>query len=94
MAAEGYPGEPTKGSPIVGVEEVERMENTWVFHARTALQDGQLVTNGGRILGVTTRADSLASAITQAYQAVEHIEWPGAYYRRDIGYRALRRGSA
>jgi phosphoribosylamine--glycine ligase len=53
-----------------------------------------LVTNGGRVLGVTTRAASLASAITHAYHAVAHIQWPGAHYRRDIGYRALQRVSA
>jgi phosphoribosylamine--glycine ligase len=91
MAAPGYPGKPTVGSPIIGVEEVERMEDTWVFHAGTAVKNMQLVTSGGRVLGVTTRAATLASAIAQAYRAVEHIEWPGAHYRRDIGYRALHR---
>jgi phosphoribosylamine---glycine ligase len=94
MAAEGYPGAYAKGVPIVGVEEVERLDNTWVFHAGTEMQDGYLVTSGGRVLGVTTRAASLASAIAQAYHAVEHIQWPGAHYRRDIGYRALQRASA
>jgi len=91
MAARGYPGKPITGSPIVGVEEVERMEDTWVFHAGTDVQDGRLVTSGGRVLGVTTRAASLASAITQAYQAASRIHWPGVHYRRDIGYRALSR---
>jgi len=94
LAAQGYPGTYAKGVPIVGVEEVERLENTWVFHAGTDVQAGRLVTNGGRVLGVTTRAASLASAITQAYQAVEHMQWPGVHYRRDIGYRALQRASA
>lgn len=89
MAAQGYPGDPVKGVPIVGVEEVERMENTWVFHAGTDMQAGRLIASGGRVLGITTRAASLASAITQVYQAVEHIQWPGVHYRRDIGYRAL-----
>jgi len=94
LAAAGYPGVYTKGVPIVGVEAVERLDNTWVFHAGTDVQAGHLVTSGGRVLGVTTRAASLASAITQAYHAVEHIQWPGVHYRRDIGYRALQRASA
>jgi phosphoribosylamine--glycine ligase len=94
MASGGYPGSYTTGLPIVGVEETERLENTWVFHAGTAIQGGRLVTNGGRVLGVTTRAPSLASAITQAYQAVAQIQWPGVHYRHDIGYRALQRVSA
>ena len=91
MASEGYPGAYAVGTPIVGVEESERLENTWVFHAGTDIQDGRLVTNGGRVLGVTTRAASLASAITHAYHAVARIQWPGAHYRRDIGHRALHR---
>jgi phosphoribosylamine--glycine ligase len=94
MASEGYPGSYAVGTPIVGVEEIERLENTWVFHAGTDIQGGRLVTHGGRVLGVTTRAASLASAITHAYHAVAQIQWPGAHYRRDIGYRALQRVSA
>jgi phosphoribosylamine--glycine ligase len=76
------------------VEAIERLENTWVFHAGTDMQGGRLVTHGGRVLGVTTRAASLASATTHAYHAVAQIQWPGAHYRRDIGYRALQRVSA
>jgi phosphoribosylamine--glycine ligase len=94
MAAAGYPEAYDKGAPIVGVEESERLENTWVFHAGTDLQAGRLVTNGGRVLGVTTRAASLASAVRHAYHAVEQIQWPGVHYRRDIGQRALQRVSA
>jgi len=94
LAAEGYPGAYATGTPIVGVEEVERLENTWVFHAGTDVPAGGLVTHGGRVLGVTTRAASIASAITQVYHAVEQIHWPGVHYRRDIGYRALQRVSA
>jgi len=93
LAAAGYPGVYAKGMPIVGVEEVERLDNTWIFHAGTDMQAGHLVTSGGRVLSVTTRAASLTSAITQAYHAVEHIQWPGVHYRRDIGYRALQRTS-
>jgi phosphoribosylamine--glycine ligase len=94
MAAAGYPEAYDKGVPIIGVEESERLENTWVFHAGTDVQAGRLVTSGGRVLGVTTRAASLASAIRHAYQAVEQIQWPGVHYRRDIGQRALQRVSA
>jgi len=94
MAAAGYPEAYDKGAPIIGVEESERLENTWVFHAATDVQAGRLVTSGGRVLGVTTRAASLASAIRHAYHAVEQIQWPGVHYRRDIGQRALQRVSA
>jgi phosphoribosylamine--glycine ligase len=94
MAAAGYPEVYDKGAPIIGVAESERLENTWVFHAATDVQAGRLVTSGGRVLGVTTRAASLASAIRHAYHAVEQIQWPGVHYRRDIGQRALQRVSA
>jgi phosphoribosylamine--glycine ligase len=94
MASGGYPGLYATGAPIVGVKEIERLENTWVFHAGTGIQGGRLVTNGGRVLGVTARAALLASAITQVYDAVAQIQWPGVHYRRDIGYRALQRVSA
>ena len=94
MAVAGYPEAYAKGALIIGVEESERLENTWVFHAGTDVQAGRLVTSGGRVLGVTTRAASLASAIRHAYHAVAQIQWPGVHYRRDIGQRALQRVSA
>lgn len=94
MAAEGYPAAYAQGAAVVGVERAARLEETWVFHAGTAEQDGRLVTSGGRVLGVTARAPTLATALEQVYQAVAHIQWPGAHYRRDIGYRALQRVSA
>lgn len=90
MTADTYPKGGSFDVPILGIEEAEALDNTWVFHAGTAMKNGHLVTNGGRVLGVTTRAATLASAIAHAYQAVELITWPGAHYRRDIGYRALR----
>jgi phosphoribosylamine--glycine ligase len=71
------------------LETVAPSAHTWVFHAGTDLHDGRVVTSGGRVLGVTARAASIASAIQQVYQTVEQIWWPGVYYRRDIGYRAL-----
>lgn len=91
LAAPGYPGATPKGLPIMGMTEAAQQEKTWLFHAGTAYQDGQLVTNGGRVLGVTACGSSIATAITQAYQAVAHLHWPGVLYRRDIGYRALQR---
>jgi len=91
LTAAGYPATYATGDPIMGLEELTGQEDTWVFHAGTAIQDGRLVTHGGRVLGVTTRASSLASAITQVYDAAAQIQWSGVHYRRDIGYRALQR---
>jgi phosphoribosylamine--glycine ligase len=94
MAAEGYPGDYAQGQLITGLPTVLHEVNTWVFHAGTAVRDGHIVTSGGRVLGVTARSPSIASAVQQVYQAVEQIQWPGVHYRRDIGYRALQRVSA
>jgi phosphoribosylamine--glycine ligase len=94
MAAEGYPGDYAQGQLITGLPTVLHEVNTWVFHAGTAVRDGHMVTSGGRVLGVTARSPSIASAVQQVYQAVEQIQWPGVHYRRDIGYRALQRVSA
>lgn len=90
-ASAGYPGDFRKGLPISGLDEVERMQDTVVFHAGTARQGGQTVTNGGRVLGVTALADDLPSAIAGAYEAIGQIHFEGMHYRRDIGYRALKR---
>ncbi|MBI4086825.1 phosphoribosylamine--glycine ligase [Candidatus Kaiserbacteria bacterium] len=91
MAAGDYPEGGSSGVPISGVADAEGLADTWVFHSGTAMEGDQLVTNGGRVLGVTKRAPTLAGAVAGAYEAVEHIHWPNAHYRRDIGYRALRR---
>lgn len=90
MASAGYPGAYPKGCPITGIDTAESLDHTWVFHAGTALQDGRVVTSGGRVLGVTTRAPSITAAIEHVYRAVQHIQWPGAHYRRDIGARAVQ----
>jgi phosphoribosylamine--glycine ligase len=89
MASKGYPGDYEKGKVIEGLKEVSRMEKVSVFHAGTALKDGQIITNGGRVLGVTGLGEDIPRAIERAYQAVKKISWDGAYYRTDIGYRAL-----
>jgi len=91
MASRGYPGSYEKGFPISGIAEANALPDAFVFHAGTALKDGQVVTNGGRILGVTARGKDVKAAIDQAYQAVRKIKWDGAYYRADIGRKALKR---
>lgn len=91
LAAQGYPGTYEKGKIISGLEEAVKVPNTYIFHAGTALKEGKIVTNGGRVLGVTALGDNIAEAINQAYKAVEKISWDGVYYRRDIGQKALRK---
>jgi phosphoribosylamine--glycine ligase len=83
VAAGGYPESTDTGSPVNGIVAAEET-GALVFHAGTARRDGELVTNGGRILAVTGRGDSLAAARNQAYAGVERISFPGARYRRDI----------
>ncbi len=89
MASKGYPGAYEKGKRIDGLEEVSHMEDVFIFHAGTALLDQQVVTNGGRVLGVTGLGESIPKAIERTYQAVEKISWEGVHYRRDIGKKAL-----
>ncbi len=91
MAAGGYPGSYRKGLPIEGLEDASTIDNTWVFHAGTARQAGQITTNGGRVLGVTARGASVATAIERAYHTLSYISWPDVQYRRDIGHRAMQR---
>ncbi|MGE3540017.1 MAG: phosphoribosylamine--glycine ligase [Candidatus Tectimicrobiota bacterium] len=89
MAAAGYPGPYTPGEAITGMEAAAQYEEVHIFHAGTARQEAGFVTQGGRVLGVTARGRTLSAAMSQAYQAVAHIQWPGVHYRRDIGQRAL-----
>lgn len=89
MSSGGYPGTYLKGFPITGVEEAEAVGGVQVFHAGTAIRDGRLVTSGGRVLGVTAVDNDIRSAIARGYRAAERIRWEGAYYRTDIGKRAL-----
>jgi phosphoribosylamine--glycine ligase len=91
MASAGYPGAYAKGFPITGIEEAERLGDVQVFHAGTAMKDGKLVNHGGRVLGVTAAGAEIRGAIERAYRAVEKIRWEGAYYRSDIGKKALLR---
>ncbi len=90
LAAAGYPGKPRTGDPITGIEEAER-RGAAVFHAGTRLDNGRLVTAGGRVLGVTAAGATLAEAIANAYHACEAIHFDGMQMRRDIGSKGLRR---
>ncbi len=94
MASGGYPGAYQKGFPIEGIEAAEEDGDVVVFHAGTAVSDGRLVNNGGRVLGVTAADATLKGAIARGYRAAEKISWAGAYYRRDIGKKALDRETA
>ncbi|MCE8555452.1 phosphoribosylamine--glycine ligase [Ruegeria pomeroyi] len=89
MAANGYPGSYEKGSEIRGLDALPEDSRNMVFHAGTAEREGAIVATGGRVLNVTARGDSLAEARDRAYAMVEAIDWPGGFYRRDIGWRAL-----
>jgi phosphoribosylamine--glycine ligase len=91
MAAEGYPESYPKGMAISGLESLAGQTEQVVFHAGTELRDGQLVTNGGRVLGVTALGDTIHDAVANAYKAVDAIHFDGAYYRRDIAHKALSR---
>ena len=89
MASEGYPGPYERGQVIRGLDEAAKLPDVKVFHAGSATVDGQVVTNGGRVLGVTAMGASISSAKLQAYKAVKCIRWQGAWCRKDISDKAL-----
>lgn len=89
MASEGYPGSYEKGKVIRGLEEAAKLPDVKVFHAGTALRNGQSVTTGGRVLGVTALGDTIANAKRLAYMAVKCIRWEGAWCRKDISDKAM-----
>jgi phosphoribosylamine---glycine ligase len=91
MAGSGYPGDPKKGGVIRGLDAANKVPGVVVFHAGTARQGEDIVANGGRVLNVTATAPSLADAVKRAYQAVDLIDWPDGFCRRDIAWRALAR---
>jgi phosphoribosylamine---glycine ligase len=92
MAAAGYPGNVNKGLPIRGLAEASRVSDVKVFHGGTARLGDQIVTDGGRVLGVTAVGDTIADAKLRAYQAVKCIRWEGAWCRKDISDKARRVG--
>jgi phosphoribosylamine--glycine ligase len=90
MCSGGYPGKYENGKPIAGLEEVSKMADVKVFHAGTKLDNGRVVTDGGRVLGVTALGETLAAAKKRAYEAVAKISFKGAHFRTDIADKALR----
>lgn len=90
LASGGYPGAYEKGHVITGLDKAHEIPGVVVFHAGTKLVDDQVVTSGGRVLGVTAVSNNLDSAFDGAYQAAECIEFEGCYYRRDIGHRVRK----
>ncbi|TPK76613.1 phosphoribosylamine--glycine ligase [Mesorhizobium sp. B2-4-18] len=93
MAARGYPGTPEKGSVIRGVEDAAG-EGVQIFHAGTAINGGALVANGGRVLNVTASGATVGEAQARAYAALDRIDWPDGFCRRDIGWQAVAREQA
>ncbi|MGR3641340.1 phosphoribosylamine--glycine ligase [Alterinioella nitratireducens] len=89
MAAQGYPGSYEKGSVIRGLEEMPETSHEMCFHAGTTRRDGQYLANGGRVLGLTARGESLRAARDRAYALVDRVDWPEGVCRSDIGWRAL-----
>jgi phosphoribosylamine--glycine ligase len=90
MASKGYPGPYEKGLPIKGLAEAAQLPDVKVFHAGTRREGDRILTDGGRVLGVTALGETLADAQRHAYEAVACIQFPGAFYRRDIAEKALR----
>jgi phosphoribosylamine--glycine ligase len=88
MASEGYPGPFVRGRAIRGLDEAARVSGVKVFHAGTGTSGGQIVTDGGRVLGVTALGGTVAAAKLQAYTAVKAIRWDGAWCRKDISDQA------
>ena len=92
MAANGYPGSYRKDTVIAGLDRAGAVDDVTVFHAGTArAEDGRLIATGGRVLGVTATGRTVAEARRKAYQAIDAIDWPDGFCRRDIGWRAIER---
>ncbi len=90
MASQGYPGNVVKGKVIMGLEDVAQMKDVKVFHAGTKIDGGVVLTDGGRVLGVTALGDTVADARKLAYDAVGRIQFQGAFYRKDIAEKAVK----
>jgi phosphoribosylamine--glycine ligase len=90
MASRGYPGDYKKGIEIKGIKNVEVVDGVFVFHSGTAFENGKIVIDGGRVLGVTALGSTISEAINLAYKAVEKIDCEALYYRTDIGKKALK----
>ncbi|MDZ4850445.1 MAG: phosphoribosylamine--glycine ligase [Pirellulaceae bacterium] len=90
VASQGYPGHYEKGCEITGLDAANAVENVKVFHAGTKLEGNRVLTDGGRVLGVTALGDSVSAAKLSAYTAVQKVRWPGAWCRKDISDKALQ----
>lgn len=93
LAGKGYPGDATKGGEISGLEAAAAIPGAVVFHAGTAMKDGKLVANGGRVLNIAASGTTVSDAVRSAYEAVDKVEWADGFCRRDIAWRALARES-
>jgi phosphoribosylamine--glycine ligase len=91
MAAKGYPGDYAKGTRIEGLDEAAKVEGVEIFHAGTLSKDGAILANGGRVLNVCASGKTVAEAQSRAYQAIDCIQWPEGFCRRDIGWQAVER---
>ena len=91
MAAKGYPGDYAKGTRIEGLDEAASVEGVEIFHAGTTSKDGNILSHGGRVLNVCASGTSIAEAQQRAYAAVDRIQWPQGFCRRDIGWQAVER---
>ncbi|HZQ13088.1 MAG TPA: phosphoribosylamine--glycine ligase [Pseudolabrys sp.] len=91
MATKGYPGAYGKGSVIEGLDQAAKVEGVEIFHAGTVADGSRLLANGGRVLNVCGRGKTVREAQARAYQAVDRIQWPDGFCRRDIGWRAVER---
>jgi phosphoribosylamine---glycine ligase len=90
MAANGYPGAYDKGSVIRGLDKAAKIDGVKIFHAGTEKRGSDIIAVGGRVLGVTAIADTIEAAQKKAYEAVDAIDWPEGFCRRDIGWRAIK----
>jgi phosphoribosylamine---glycine ligase len=91
MAAKGYPGDYAKGTRIEGLDDAARAEGVEIFQAGTVSKDGAILSNGGRVLNVCASGQSVTEAQQRAYAAVDRIQWPQGFCRRDIGWQAVER---
>jgi phosphoribosylamine--glycine ligase len=93
IAAKGYPGTYARGSVIEGLDEAAAIEGVEIFHAGTKADGNRILANGGRVLDVCALGKTVGEAQARAYRAVDRIRWPGGFWRRDIGFRAVQRES-
>ena len=89
MAAKGYPGDYAKGTRIDGLDDAAKIEGVEIFHAGTVAKDGAILANGGRVLNVCAMGKTVREAQQRAYAAVDRIQWPDGFCRRDIAGQAL-----